>query len=339
MTKKFILGVIGAGRIGKIHIENILRKIPDIKLKTVADIKVDSELENWADKVGVPNLINTPHEVIKDSEIDTVIIASSTDSHSDFIQQAARAQKAIFCEKPIDVDLKRIKETLNVVNQEGVKLMIGFNRRFDRNFKRIRELITSGQIGRPQIIKITSRDPALPPLNYIKTSGGLFIDMTIHDWDMAQYQMGSDIEEVYTKGGALIEPEISKLGDIDTAVAVLKFQNGALGVIDNSRQAVYGYDQRVEVFGSSGCVVAENEQTNTVKFSTANSTKMDNIPYFFLERYMDSYREELSYFFKTLRSEEKPLPNGMDGLKSVLVALAAQKSLIENRPVKISEIN
>lgn len=339
MTKKFVVGVIGAGRIGKIHIENILRNIPDVKLKTVADIKIDNELENWANKIGVPNLIDNPYEIIKDSEIDIVIIASSTDSHSEFIQQAAKAQKSIFCEKPIDIDLKRIKETLNVVNQENVKLMIGFNRRFDRNFKRIRELIINGQIGKPQIIKITSRDPALPPLNYIKTSGGLFIDMTIHDWDMAQFQVGSDIEEVYAKGGALIEPEIIKLGDIDTAVTLLKFQTGVLGVIDNSRQAVYGYDQRVEVFGSSGCIIAENEPSNTIKLSTANSTKLDNIPYFFLERYMDSYREELSYFFKALHSDVNPLPNGIDGLKCVLVALAAQRSLIENRPVKISEIN
>ena len=339
MTKKFIVGVIGAGRIGKIHIENILRKIPDVELKTVADIKIDNELKKWADKFGIPNLTDDPHEIIEDSEIDTVIIASSTDTHSKFIQQAAEAQKAIFCEKPIDIDLKRIKQTLDIVDQESVKLMIGFNRRFDRNFKRIRDLITSGQIGKPQIIKITSRDPALPPLEYLKNSGGIFIDMTIHDWDMAQFQMGSDIEEVYTKGGALIEPEISKLGDIDTAVAIIKFQNGALGVIDNSRQAVYGYDQRVEVFGSNGCIVAENEPSNTIKLSTANSIKVDNIPYFFLERYMSSYREELSYFFKTLHSDENPLPNGLDGLKSVLVALAAQKSLVENRSVKISEID
>ncbi|MFW9952285.1 MAG: inositol 2-dehydrogenase [Candidatus Thorarchaeota archaeon] len=339
MTKKFTVGVIGAGRIGKIHIENVLRKISNVKLKVVADVKIDDNLKSWANRIGISSLTNNPYDIIKDSEIDTIIIASSTNSHSEFIQLAAKAQKSIFCEKPLDTDLNRIKETLNIVNQEGVKLMIGFNRRFDRNFRKIKELIRSGQIGIPQIIKITSRDPALPPMDYIKASGGLFIDMTIHDWDMAQFQMGSDVEEVYTKGAALIEPEITNLGDIDTAVAVLKFENGALGIIDNSRQAVYGYDQRVEVFGSNGCIIADNEPTNTITLFTANLTKKDNIPYFFLERYMDSYEAELLYFFKCLNSEEQPFPDGNDGLKSVLVALAAQRSLIENRPVKISEID
>lgn len=339
MTKNFTIGVIGAGRIGKIHVENILRKIPEVKLKAVADIKIDNNLKSWANKIGVPNLTNNPYDIIKDSEIDTVIIASSTETHSEFIQQAAKARKSIFCEKPIDIDLIRIKKTLDVVNREGVKLMIGFNRRFDRNFKRVKDLITSGQIGNPQIIKITSRDPTLPPINYLKNSGGLFIDMTIHDWDMASFQVGSDIEEVYGNGAALIDPEVKKLGDIDTAVALLKFKNGTFGLVDNSRQAVYGYDQRVEVFGSKGCLIANNEPSNTVRLFTANTIKEDNIPYFFLERYIDSYAEELVYFFQILRNNEEPSPNGIDGLKSVLVALAAQKSLIENRPVKISEID
>lgn len=336
--KKFTVGVIGAGRIGKIHVENLLRKIPNVNLKIIADIKLNDKLRQWATEIGVPNLTSDANEIFNDPEIDIVVICSSTDTHPKFIQEAAKAKKQIFCEKPIDTDIKRIKETLSVVKETGVKLMVGFNRRFDRNFLRCHEAITSGQIGEPQIIKITSRDPAPPPIEYIKVSGGIFIDMTIHDWDMARFQAGSEVEEIYATGAVLIDPEIGKAGDIDTAVAVLKFRNGAIGIIDNTRQAVYGYDQRVEVFGSKGCVVADNEATNTVRIYTAECTNIDKIPYFFMERYMESYSTELKYFFECLRKNKDPKPNGEDGLQNVLVALAAQKSYDENRPVKISEV-
>ena len=338
MNKKISIGVIGAGRIGKIHIENILRRIPEVSLKSVADLKIDNDLKSWANKIGIPNLVNNPSDIINDSEIDAIIIASSTNSHSDLIQKSANARKSIFCEKPLDVDLTRIKETLKVVNQKGIKLMIGFNRRFDRNFKRIYELIVSGEIGEPQIVKITSRDPSPPPINYIKISGGLFLDMTIHDWDMARFQSHSDVEEVYATGAVLVDPKIGEAGDIDTAAAILKFKNGALGIIDNTRQAVYGYDQRVEVFGSKGCLIADNEATNTVRIYNAECTSVDKIPSFFMERYMNSYYSELKYFFDCIANNEDPKPNGEDGLKNVLVALAAQKSLEENRPIKISDL-
>ena len=227
---------------------------------------------------------------------------------------------------------------LSVVKETEIKLMVGFNRRFDRNFMRCYESVSSGQIGQPQILKITSRDPAPPPIDYIKTSGGIFFDMTIHDWDMARYQARSEVEEVYATGAVLINPEIGKAGDIDTAVAVLKLKNGAIGIIDNTRQAVYGYDQRVEVFGSKGCVVADNEATNTVRIYTAECTNIDKIPYFFMERYMESYSTELKYFFDCLRKNEEPKPNGEDGLQNILIALAAKKSYEEHRPVKISEV-
>ncbi len=338
MVNKFTVGVIGAGRIGKIHIENLLRKIPDINVKVVADIKIDNELKQWAGEMGEFKLTTDPNEIIEDPKIDVVVICSSTDTHAEFIQEAAKAKKQIFCEKPIDTDVKRIKETLSVVKETGVKLMIGFNRRFDRNFMRCYESVASGQIGEPQIVKITSRDPAPPPIDYIKVSGGIFLDMTIHDWDMARFQAGSEVKEVYATGAVLIDPEIGKAGDIDTAVAVLKFENGAIGIIDNTRQAVYGYDQRVEVFGSKGCVIADNEATNTVRIYTAECTNIDKIPYFFMERYMESYSTELKNFFDCLRKNEDPKPNGEDGLQNILVALAAKKSYEENRPVKISEV-
>jgi myo-inositol 2-dehydrogenase/D-chiro-inositol 1-dehydrogenase len=203
---------------------------------------------------------------------------------------------------------------------------------------RCHESVASGQIGEPQIVKITSRDPAPPPLDYIKVSGGIFLDMTIHDWDMARFLAKSEVEEVYATGAVLIDPEIGKAGDIDTAVAVLKFKNGAVGIIDNTRQAVYGYDQRVEVFGSKGCVVADNEATNTVRVYTAECTNIDKIPYFFMERYKESYMAEMKNFFECLQNNMEPEPNGEDGLRNVLIALAAQKSYKENRPVKITEV-
>jgi len=338
MKNTFTAGVIGAGRMGKIHIENIMYNIPNLKLKLVADIKIDDKLKKWANKIGIPKLTQDAEEILNDPEINIVIIASSTETHTKFIQEAAQAKKDIFCEKPIDTDLKRIKETLEIVKKEGVKLMIGFNRRFDKNFKRVREMVISGQIGIPYIIKVTARDPAPPSIEYIKTSGGMLFDMTIHDWDMARFQVGSEIEEVYTRGAVLIDPEIGKAGDIDTAVVILKFKNGVIGMIDNSRQAVYGYDQRVEVFGSKGCVIADNEPSNTVRLYTAEKIKEDNIPYFFLQRYMDSYAAELQDFLECLQNNKEPSPNGDDGFQNVVVAIAAQKSYEENRPVKISEI-
>jgi len=336
--KKYNVGVIGAGRIGKIHIENLLRLVPDVNLKIVAEIKIDNNLKKWAEDNKL-QLITNASEIFNDPEIEVVVITSSTDTHAKFIQEAAKANKHIFCEKPIDTDIQRIKETISVVEKAGVKLMVGFNRRFDRNFRRVQKAAAEGQIGNPHIIKITARDPAPPPIDYIKVSGGIFLDMTIHDWDMARFQAGSEVEEVYASGSVLIDPEIGKAGDIDTAVAVLKFKNGALGLIDNTRQAVYGYDQRVEVFGSKGCVVADNEAINTVKIYTAECTNIDKIPYFFLERYMESYATELQYFFECLRNNKEPFPNGNDGLQNVLVAIAAQRSFEENRPVKISEVD
>jgi myo-inositol 2-dehydrogenase/D-chiro-inositol 1-dehydrogenase len=338
MAKMYTIGVIGAGRIGKIHIENILRNIPDLKLKLVADINIDDQLEQWANKLSVPLLTQDVNDIFSDDEIDAVVIASSTDTHVKFIQKAARMKKDVFCEKPIDTNLNLIRETLEIVKKEGIKLMIGFNRRFDKNFKRIREMVTSGQIGTPQIIKVTARDPALPPIEYIKGSGGMFFDMTIHDYDMVCYQAGSEVEEVYATGAVLIDPEVGKAGDIDTAVVILKLKNGAIGMIDNSRQAVYGYDQRVEVFGSKGCAVAENERSNTVRLYTADKTREDNIPYFFLERFMDSYAAELESFFECLRNNVEPSPNGEDGLKNAIIATAVRRSYEENRPVKISEV-
>lgn len=338
MSEDIRIGVIGAGRIGKVHIENLLKDITGAALKVVADVIITEDLKKWCAQMGVPQLVNDPEEVFNDEKIDAVIIASSTDTHAEFIQKAARAQKQIFCEKPIDTDIQRIKETLKIVEEEGVKLMVGFNRRFDHNFARLHEAVTSGNIGEPHIIKITARDPSPPPIEYIKVSGGIFLDMTIHDWDMARFLAGSEVKEVYANGAVLIEPDIGQAGDIDTAVATLQFENGALGIIDNSRQAVYGYDQRAEVFGSKGCARADNDTPNTVEVYTAEQTQKDKIPYFFLERYMESYATEIQKFIDCIKHNKDPKPDGWDGLQNVVVAKAAQKSFDENRPVKLSEI-
>lgn len=338
MSEDIRIGVIGAGRIGKVHIENLLKDITGAALKVVADVIITEDLKKWCAQMGVPQLVNDPEEVFNDEKIDAVIIASSTDTHAEFIQKAARAQKQIFCEKPIDTDIQRIKETLKIVEEEGVKLMVGFNRRFDHNFARLHEAVTSGNIGKPHIIKITARDPSPPPIEYIKVSGGIFLDMTIHDWDMARFLAGSEVKEVYANGAVLIEPDIGQAGDIDTAVATLQFENGALGIIDNSRQAVYGYDQRAEVFGSKGCARADNDTPNTVEVYTAEQTQKDKIPYFFLERYMESYATEIQKFIDCIKHNKDPKPDGWDGLQNVVVAKAAQKSFDENRPVKLSEI-
>ncbi|MFX1453999.1 MAG: Gfo/Idh/MocA family oxidoreductase, partial [Promethearchaeota archaeon] len=206
MGTTFNVGVIGAGRMGKIHIENIIHNVPGLNLKVVADISIDDDMKDWAEKVGVPQLIPNSDDIFNDPEIDAVVIASSTNTHVEFIQKAAQLKKDVFCEKPIDTDLKKIKKTLEIVKNEGIKLMIGFNRRFDKNFKRVRDLVSSGQIGTPQIVKVTARDPTLASIEYLKSSGGMFFDMTIHDWDMVRFQTGCEVEEVYAAGAALVDP-------------------------------------------------------------------------------------------------------------------------------------
>jgi myo-inositol 2-dehydrogenase/D-chiro-inositol 1-dehydrogenase len=223
------------------------------------------------------------------------------------------------------------------VDKNGVKLQIGFNRRFDHNFKKVRDLVKEGEIGTPHIIRITSRDPEPPPIEYVKRSGGIFLDMTIHDFDMARYLSGSDVVEVYTNAAVLVDPAIGEAGDADTAVISLKFANGAIGVIDNSRKAAYGYDQRVEVFGSEGCVTVSNDTPTSAVISTQSGVISDKPKYFFLERYQDSFVTEMRAFFDSIINDSEPPVNGVDGLKPILIALAAKESYETGRPVKVEE--
>jgi len=338
MTKKdrVHVAVIGAGRIGKIHVENLL-KIPTVDVKYIVDIRVE-EVEKWSKDVKVEKIISDAETAIKDPVVDAVVICSPTDTHADLIIKAARAGKDIFCEKPIDRDLKKIKEALKEVEDSGVKLQIGFNRRFDHNFWKIKKLIEEKKIGDVHIVNITSRDPEPPSLEYVKSSGGIFADMTIHDFDMARYLTESEVKEVYAVGSVLIDPKIGEVGDYDTAVSVLKFENGAICTIDNSRKSVYGYDQRVEVFGTKGSAQAYNDRPTNVVLSTTDGVCMDKPLYFFLERYKESFMTEMREFVDCVREDKSPLVTGNDGLQAMAIAMAANKSALEKRPVKIEEV-
>ncbi|SFJ88184.1 inositol 2-dehydrogenase [Thermoflavimicrobium dichotomicum] len=334
--KKVKIGVIGAGRIGKLHAENLLH-FPQVELKAVSDVYLEN-VSAWADKLGIPRVTGDYREILEDDEIDAVFVCSSTDTHVSIIMEAARAGKHIFCEKPISFEMEQTKKALKSVKQAGVQLQVGFNRRFDHNFRKVRESIISGKIGNPHIIKVTSRDPAVPPKEYIQKSGGIFIDMTIHDFDMVRYLSGSEVEEVYVQGEVLIDHVFAECGDIDTAVTVLKLKNGAIGVIDNSRKAVYGYDQRVEVFGSKGCITVDNDYPNTALISTAEGVYQDKPKYFFLERYHHAYLEEVKSFIESVLEDRPVLVDGHDGLQAEMIAHAARRSWLEKRPVKLSEL-
>ncbi|MGL4986671.1 MAG: inositol 2-dehydrogenase [Treponemataceae bacterium] len=331
------LGIIGAGRIGKVHAQSIQNLVSDATVVAITDV-AKAAAEEASKLFGIPKVYDTYQELLDDKEIDAVMVCSSTDTHAQISIEAAQKGKHIFCEKPIDPNIDRIIEVQKAVEKAGVQFQTGFNRRFDKNFKRVKELSTTGALGNIEIIKITSRDPAPPPVSYIKVSGGLFMDMMIHDFDMACFQAGSPVTEVYAKGAVRVDPEIGKAGDIDTALVTLSFENGIICVIDNSRRACYGYDQRLEVFGSKGAGCAENERETNVSILTENGVISDKPVYFFLERYMQAYGDEVKSFVESI-IKNKPVQVGLDaGLWSIVIAKAAKKSLEENRPVKISEI-
>ena len=339
MTAKNILrfGVIGAGRIGKIHAENLATRIPGAQVSAIADVDLKAA-QDLTDRLHVPMALEDYHAILSDPNIDAVAICSSTDTHADIIVEAARAGKYIFCEKPIAYDLEKIDAALEEVDKAGVKLQIGFNRRFDPNFRKVRTMIAEGKIGTPHIIRITSRDPAPPPLSYVKVSGGMFLDMTIHDFDMARYLSGSEVEEIYAVAGVMVDPAIGEAGDVDTAIITLRFANGAIGTIDNSRKAIYGYDQRVEVFGSNGMIQAHNNTPDQDVYFDDQGVHSAKPLYFFLERYMESFIAEMKQFVQSIWDNTTPPVTGSDGRIPVVMGMAAKKSYLEHRPVRLSEI-
>lgn len=331
------IALIGAGRIGKVHAQAIMTTIPDATLISVADFYASSA-EALAKDYNVAFHTDNHLDAINHEGVDAVIIASSTDTHAPFMIDAARAGKHIFCEKPIAADLAKIDEALTVVESSGVQLQIGFNRRFDPTFARIKKAIEMDEIGTPQLLHIISRDPSPPPIEYVKVSGGMFFDMSIHDFDMARFLFG-DVEEIYASGAVLVDDAIGEAGDIDTAIITLKFANGAIGTIDNSRQAVYGYDQRVEAFGSKGSASNTNLYPDAVSISNAQRVERASLPMnFFLERYMDSYQIELQAFVDAIKNDQPVPVTGQDGRVPVVMAMAAKQALLENRPVRLSEI-
>jgi len=330
-------GVIGAGRIGKIHIENLMHRISGSDVVAISDI-FEEELSKVSDQFNIDFSTTDYQEILKQKSVDAVVICSPTDTHAQIIQDAAEAGKHIFCEKPIDLTLQKIRKTIEVVKKNKVKFQVGFNRRFDPNFKKVHDISRSGKIGQPHILKITSRDSSPPPAEYIRTSGGMFLDMSIHDFDMARYLIGSEVTEVYAKGKVLVDPVFKKEGDFDTAITILNFENGAIGTIDNTRKAVYGYDQRVEVFGSEGMVTVKNNTHDNHIYYNTDGMHAALPRDFFMDRYAESYLIEMKDFLECIINDTAPTVSGNDGLISVIIGMAAKISAKENRPVKISEI-
>lgn len=332
------VGIIGAGRIGKVHTASICNLVKNAQLKSIADPFMTEETAAWAKSMGAEVTTKDYKEILADPDIDAVLICSSTDTHSPISVEAIKAGKHVFCEKPIDHDVEKIKEVMEALKEQKVKYQVGFNRRFDHNFEAVKYAVTEGKIGDPHIIKITSRDPEPPAPEYVKVSGGIFLDMTIHDFDMVRYLAGCDAEEVYVEAAVLVDPAIGEAGDVDTAVITLKMENGAIAVIDNSRKAAYGYDQRAEVFGSKGMAATANDTPSTAVISTKDGVTGEKPLYFFLERYMDSFAKEMNCFIEAIEKDTDTPLGVEDGLKPVLMGLAAKKSWQEHRPVKLSEI-
>jgi len=336
-SDKLQVGIIGAGRIGRVHAESLAFRIPEANIVSITDLNRKAA-EEVAARCGIKEIAESSEAVFADPRVDAVVICSSTDTHAGLIAQAAKAGKHIFCEKSIARSLREIDCALAAVAKAGVKLQIGFNRRFDPNFARVRHAVTSGEIGKPSLMHIISRDPGPPPLSYILVSGGMFVDMTIHDFDMARFLIGDEVEEIYAVGDVHVDPEIGNAGDIDTAVIILRFKNGVIGTIDNSRRAAYGYDQRVEILGSSGKIETDNCYPNAVTISTGSAVQRDLPLNFFMDRYKDSFAAELRAFVTAVLEGTPTLVNGLDGRIPVQMALAARKSHEERRPVRLDEV-
>ena len=324
-------GLLGAGRIGKIHGGNIAAS-PDAQLVALADAD-PAAAKALAEKTGAA--VRSVAEIIAAKDIDAVLIGTPTDTHADLIEKCAGTKKAVFCEKPVDLDAKRIVSCLKVVEAAGIPLMIGFNRRFDPNFAALKARLDQGAIGALEMVTIISRDPGPPPVSYIERSGGLYRDMMIHDLDMARFLLGEEPVEVHAVGSVLVDPAIGKAGDVDTAMVMLKTRSGKLCQISCSRRATYGYDQRIEVHGATGMLRAGNVHASTVEVANKAGFTADPALNFFLERYAGAYRAELIAFIAAVEGGKKPSPSGEDGLMAQKLADAATQSNQTGQPVKL----
>lgn len=333
------IGIIGAGRIGKVHLESISYHVKNATVTAMADPFMNEETEKLIRSYGVSKVTKDYKDILNDKDIDAVLVCSSTDTHAAISIEAINAGKHVFCEKPVDHSIEKIQAVADALKEHpDIKFQVGFNRRFDHNFAAIRKAYDDGKIGEAHILKITSRDPEPPNPAYIKVSGGIFLDMTIHDFDMACFLTDSDVEELYVNSAVLVDTAIGEQGDVDTAIITMKMANGALAVIDNSRKAAYGYDQRAELFGSKGMVATSNDTVSSAVISNADGVTGEKPLFFFLERYMGSFSEEMRQFTEAVINDTE-VPVGIHaGLQSVKIGLAARKSVEEHRPVKISEI-
>lgn len=322
----------GAGRIGAIHADNIALH-SGARLRYVVDVNA-AAAQRLAEKYGAG--VTSVEAALADPAIGAVVIASSTDTHAELIEASARAGKAIFCEKPIDLSLRRVEDCLAVVKETGVPLALAFNRRFDPSFAALKNRVAGGEIGDVEIVSITSRDPAPPPLEYIKVSGGLFRDMMIHDLDIARWLLSEEPVEVTATASCLIDPAIAGAGDVDSALVTLRTDSGRLCQISNSRRAAYGYDQRIEVHGSKGMLRAENQRPTTLVAATGEGVSQDKPLYFFLERYAAAYKAELEAFIDAVAAGRPPSPGGDDGLAALRLADAAVESLMEKRTIALA---
>jgi myo-inositol 2-dehydrogenase/D-chiro-inositol 1-dehydrogenase len=326
-TATLRIGVLGVGRIGRMHADLLSRQVPGATVAGVYDANPD------AARAAEAPAYEAVAELLAD--VDAVAICSTTETHADLIVTAARAGKAIFCEKPISLDLAEVDRALAAVDEAGVPFQIGFNRRFDPAHAAVREAVVRGDVGEPQLVRISSRDPEPPPMEYVRGSGGIFLDMTIHDFDMARFVTGSEVVEVFARGAVRIDPAFGEADDVDTALVTLVHESGCLTAIDNSRQAVYGYDQRVEVFGSRGMAASENPYAHSALVRTADGTRQSQLPHFFLERYVPSYVREWDAFVEAVRTSTPTAVGGADARAPLVIGLAAWQSLREGRPVEL----
>ena len=335
MKRRINIAVIGTGRIGSVHTRNLARSIHEANLVAICDIRLEVA-QAVADELGIERVVRDYHELLQDKDIEAVLIATNTDTHAFIVKDAALAGKHIFCEKPLALDLADVDDVMQTIQQTGVKLQIGFNRRFDKSLQRVREIVASGEIGRPCIMHIVNRDPEPPSLEYAKTSGGMFLDMSIHDFDMARFQIG-EVEEIYAIGNVLLAPYLEDIGDVDIDIITLRFENGTIGSIDNSRQCVFGYDQRLEVFCTHGNAMAGNEYEHTTIKGDGTGYHTAKIPHFFIQRYADCYITEVRQFLQAVRDDNPVSPSGEDSRKAVLLGLAAWESLHQNRPISLKD--
>lgn len=329
---KINLAIIGAGRIGKVH----ALAINNSKIANLVYIYDPDEEIAKKFSVEFNCIVSNIDNIKKDKQIDAVIICSPTDTHVELICIFSNYKKAIFCEKPIDLDIKKVRKCLETIEKNKTQFMIGFNRRFDPHFQSLKNSLKQDKIGNIETIIITSRDPGLPPINYLKQSGGIFKDMTIHDFDMAIFLLDELPVEIYSSASILIDDQIKEVEDFDTACVILKTLSGKQIIISNSRRSSYGYDQRIEVHGSLGMVSAENQRPVSIEIANSQGFTKPPLHHFFMTRYIDAYAEEINYFVNSLKSGSEIKPNGIDGLNALIIAEAAKSSLLKgkNLPIK-----